>query len=109
MFIKDSIYYKAADDYAHGPDITFISDHRLSNPTYTDVVVDNYIVYSDNCYSLHISETTNMVLTRTGEARQDKIDSVFYFVNYDDTDDGEDNPRWCIVDMIAVTNTAEGQ
>jgi hypothetical protein len=45
-----------------------------------------------------------MYLTGTGQTRVDTINSTFYFVYYDDTDDGEDNPHWAIADMIATTN-----
>ncbi len=105
--IKDSYYWKMATDYASGPDINFISDHTLADPAYSDIVVDNYVVYGENCYSCHISFNKNMILTRTGESRVDSIDSTFYFVNYDDTDDGVDNPHWAIVDMISTTAGGE--
>ncbi len=43
-----------------------------------------------------------MVLT-SGARRVNTIDSTFYFVKYDDSDDGVDNPHWAIADMIAAT------
>ncbi len=64
---------------ASSADITFISDHRLSDNPYTGVTVDNYIEYNDDCYSCHIAFTKNMPLT-SGGARKDVIDSTFYFV-----------------------------
>lgn len=105
--IKDSYYWNMATDYAGGPDINFISDHTLADPAYSDIVIDNYVIYNENCYSCHISFNKNMILTRTGESRVDSIDSTFYFVNYDDTDDGVDNPHWAIVDMISTTAGGE--
>lgn len=92
--IEDSYYWNLAKDYASSADITFISDHRLANPAYTGVVVDNYVEYNDKCYSCHIAFTKNMVLT-SGGARTDVVDSTFYFVNY--------NGKWAIADMIATT------
>ena len=100
--IKDSYYWKLADEYAHGPDITFISDHRAADPEYTGVAVDHYISYTENCYSVHITVTKNMIL-KNGNRATDSLNSTFYFVNYDDSDDGIDNPHWAIVDMIAST------
>ncbi len=105
--IKDSYYWKMATDYAGGPDINFISDHYLADLAYSDIVIDNYVVYGENCYSCHIKFNKNMILTRTGEKSVDSIDSTFYFVNYDDTDDGVDNPHWAIVDMISTTAGGE--
>ncbi|MGN0165728.1 MAG: hypothetical protein ACI39R_06060 [Lachnospiraceae bacterium] len=102
--IKDSYYWEMADSYAHGIDITFISDHTLLDPPYSNISITDYVSYGENCYSCHIYFEKNMYLTRTGETRVDTIDSTFYFVKYDDSDDGVDNPHWAIVDMIATTN-----
>lgn len=101
--IKDSYYWDMATDYAYGVDITFISDHTLLDPAYSNVTLSDFVSYGEDCYSCHIYFEKNMKLTRTGETRVDIIDSKFYFVNYDDTDDGVDNPHWAIVDMIATT------
>lgn len=97
--IKDSAYYKQAEEYSHSVDITFISDHTVGSPEFSDVVVDEYKVYSDNCYSLHISYKKNMYLTRTKQNTTDDIDMTIYFVNYDDSDDGVDNPHWAMAYM----------
>jgi hypothetical protein len=99
--IKDSYYWDQATAYAKGADIGLMADHTLDSPAYSDLVVDNYIEYTENCFSCHISFNKNMLLTRAGNKKStDTIDSVFYFVYYDDTDDGEDNPHWGMVDMI---------
>lgn len=108
--VKDSYYYKFAYAYATGPDITMISDHTIDAIGYTDIVVDNYIEYSQNCFSCHISFVKHMLLTKVGNRPQAQtVDSTFYFVNIDDTseafgnDDGVNNPHWCMVDMVATT------
>lgn len=102
--IKDSYYWDIAESYAHGVDITFISNHTMLDPPYSNISITDYISYGENCYSCHIYFEKNMYLTKTGETRVDTIDSTFYFVKYDDSDDGVDNPHWAIVDMIATTN-----
>lgn len=104
FLIKGSVYWDLTKQYANGIDITFTSAHKFADPKYTDVVVDNYVEYSDSCYSLHIKFTKNMILTRTGELATNVFDSTVYFVLYDDPDDPNDSPHWCIVDMIATTN-----
>ena len=101
--IKDSYYYTMAREYATGIDITFVSAHTLKPETFTNIKVDDYVRYNDNCYSCHIYFEKNMTL-KTGRDMVDVTDSTFIFVNYDDTDDGNDNPHWCIVDMIANTD-----
>ena len=103
FLIKDSDYWNMAKQWAGGVDITFTSAHKFDDPKYTNVVVDNYAEYSDVCYSLHIAFSKNMVLTRTGEKISNDFDSTVFFIYYDDSDDGIDNPHWCIADMIATT------
>lgn len=102
--IKDSYYWEMAKKYATSEDITFISDHTVMSPAFTEQVIDQYIPYGENCFSVHISFVKNMKLIKNGQVIRDKIDAVFYFVRYDDTDDGQENPHWAIVDMIPVTN-----
>ncbi len=104
FLIKDSYYYNYVKQWTTGVDITFTSAHRFDDPKYSDVVVDNYVEYADNCYSLHVSFTKNMVFTKRDGKFSNDFDSTVFFVNYDDTDDGIDNPHWCIVDIIATTN-----
>ena len=101
--IKDSYYWNMAKDYAYGVDITFISDHVISNPPYSNVVADEYRSYGPNAYSCHIAFEKNMLLAG-GSPYVSKFDSTIYFVYYDDSDDGVDNPHWAIVDMISTTN-----
>lgn len=103
FLIKDSDYWNMAKQWAGGVDITFTSAHKFDDPKYTNVVVDNYAEYSDICYSLHIAFSKNMILTRTSEKISNDFDSTVFFIYYDDSDDGVDNPHWCIADMIATT------
>ena len=103
FLIKDSDYWNLAKQWATGVDITFTSAHTFDNPKYSNVVVDNYCEYSENCYSVHISYNKNMILTRTKEKQTNDFDSTVFFVYIDDSDDGVNNPHWCIADMIATT------
>ena len=102
--IVDSYYYNLAADYSTSPDITFISDHSCLDPKFSDIVVDQYVKYTDTCFSCHISFNKNMYLRRTKVNSVETVDSTFFYVYYDDSDDGEDNPHWAMVDMIATTN-----
>lgn len=104
LFIKDSLYWNMAKQWATGVDITFTSAHRFDDPKYSNVVVDNYMEYSDTCYSVHIAFTKNMVFTRREGKFSNEFDSTVYFVKYDDTDDDVNNPQWYIADIIATTN-----
>ncbi|MBO4325332.1 MAG: hypothetical protein J5845_08075 [Lachnospiraceae bacterium] len=95
---KDSFLYQEAARYATSEDITFISDHHFDTPKYTDLSVTDYTEYSDVCYSVHIKFTRNMILNKTGGKRTDGIDSIFFFVFIDDTDNDVIDPHWVIAE-----------
>lgn len=101
--IKGSYLHSKAKEYAGGIDITFISGHTLDADPFSNVKVDDYVRYNDNCFSCHIYFEKVMHLNRGTDA-MDITDSTFIFAYYDDSEDGVDNPHWAIVDMIANTN-----
>ncbi len=101
--IKDSYYWNMATAYAGGVDITFVSAHTLKADSFRNIKVTNYVSYGENCFSCHVYFDKAMYLTKTGAVVMETMDSTFYFVKYDDSDDGVDNPHWAIVDMIATT------
>lgn len=104
--IKGSYQYDVAYKYANGVDITFTSNHSLKNPAFTEVSATNYIQIADNCFSVDIHFVKHMLLTRTGASVDDEVNDRFYFVKYDDTDDGRDNPTWKIAGMKEIVNHA---
>ena len=95
--LKGSFHYEEAKHYANDWDITFISDHVDDKPKYTNVSVSDYTEYSDECYSCRIKFTKNMILVKTKGHKEVNVDSVYYFVYADDTDDNVINPHWCMV------------
>jgi hypothetical protein len=97
--ISDSYLYNVAYSWATGVDITFTSAHTLKNPPFTEETVTNFISYGEDCFSCDLHLIKHMLLTRTGASRDDEMNCTIYFVKYDDTDDGVDNPRWCAVDL----------
>lgn len=102
-FIKDSFYYQQAYDYLTCDARYTISDHTSADPKFSDITVDEYTVYSDQLYSCHIKFDKNMY-TKGHKFKHITVDSTFYFLYWDDSDDGEDNPEWHIIDMVATTN-----
>lgn len=104
--IKGSYQYDVANKYANGVDITFTSNHSLKDPAFTEVSATNYIEIADNCFSVDIHFIKHMHLTRTGADVDDETNDRFYFVKYDDTDDGKDNPTWKIAGMKEIVNNA---
>lgn len=100
--IKGSYLQDVTWKWATGQDITFTSDHTLKDPPFQVETVSNYVVYSENCFSCDIRLEKTMVLTRTGEEVADVINSTFYFVKYDDTDNGKDDPHWVLADYHEI-------
>ena len=100
--IKGSYLQDVTWKWATGQDITFTSDHTLKDPPFHVETVSNYVVYSENCFSCDIQLEKTMVLTRTGEEVEDVINSTFYFVKYDDTDNGKNDPHWVLADYHEI-------
>jgi len=96
--IKGSYLQEMAQKWGSGIDITFTSAHTLKNPPFQVETISNFVVYSENCFSCDVRLEKTLVLTRTGEEREDVIHSTFYFVKYDDTDNGKDDPHWVLAD-----------
>lgn len=105
--ISSSYQYEVAYKYAHGIDITFTSKHTLMDPPFTDTSVENFTWITDDCFSVDISFVKHMILTRTGEEVTDPMNDRFYFVNYDDTNDGVDNPTWLLASMKEIIHDTD--
>jgi len=97
--IPDSFYDGLAKDWAGGIDITFTSAHTLKSNPFENVEVSDYVRYTDDCFSCHISFDKPMHLTRTGEDIVDSTHSTYLFV--------KNNGQWCLVDMVADTDNAD--
>lgn len=101
--IRDSYQYRVAVQYATGRDITFTSAHTLLNPAFTDSKVERFFWITEECFSVDISFVKHMRL-RTEQLVDDYMNDRFYFVYYDDTDDGKDNPDWKIAGMKEIVS-----
>lgn len=80
--IERTSIYKRAYNWATQVDITFTSLHTLDNETFTNIKVDNYVVYNELAFSVDIYLEKNMTLIN-GEKRVDVINDTFYFAYYD--------------------------
>ena len=100
--VDDTSLYDMAYKWATSVDITFTSKHTLKNPTFTNTKVSDFEVYGKNAFSCTVYLEKNMTIAN-GNDKVDVMHDKLYFVYYDDTDDGKDNPRWKWIDMKAVT------
>ena len=92
--IKDSYMYNMAKTWSSGIDITFVSNHTLKNPTFTNTKVSNFIIYNAQAFSCEVYLEKNMRVKN-----EDKVDIMhdrLYFIYYD----GE----YRLVNMEAITD-----
>lgn len=101
--IADSYQHSVAKQYATGVDITFTSAHTLANPAFTDASVTNFVWIADNCFSVDVSFVKHMIVGK-GKRVDDPMNDRFYFVKYDDTEDGVHNSTWKIASMKEIVN-----
>ena len=99
--IKGSPYHEQAVIFVNN-DAWMTSAHNTSSNVYKDVAIRDYTRYSEDCFSCHIQFTKTMYLYKQDKYASTNINSVIYFVNYDDTNDGVVNPTWKMVAMADV-------
>ena len=100
--INETSLYDMAYKWATSVDITFTSTHKLKDPAFTNTKVSDFEIYGKNAFSCTVYLEKNMTIAN-GNDKVDVMHDKLYFVYYDDTDDGKDNPRWKWVDMKSVT------
>ena len=93
FLIKDSYMYKMAYNWSRSIDITFVSNHRLKNPTFTNESLSNFIIYNDNAFSVEVYLDKNMIVS--GKDLVDTMHDRLYFIYY--------NGSYKLVDMSAIT------
>lgn len=103
--ITNSYQYDIAWKYNNSIDKTFISAHTLGNPPFEQESVKNFVWLTDNCFSVDIRFVKHMIVL--GKRLDDEMNERCYFVNYDTTNDGVNNPTWKLVGMKEIVNDAK--
>lgn len=93
--IKGSYMWDYAYKWATNVDITFVSSHKLDNPTFTNTKVSNFNIYSKNAFSCDVYLEKNLTLTKSGQKIKDKMNEKMYFAYY--------NGEWKLVNMQSIT------
>lgn len=96
--ISGTSLYQMASSWAHSIDITFTSKHTLKDPIFTDEVLDNCILYSDNAFSCDIRFTKNMVVN--GKDQPDKMHDTMYFIKDNDN-------TWKLINIKSIEDNNE--
>ena len=71
-----------------------------------DNTVKNFVWITDDCFSVDISFVKHMYLYGTTLV-EDPMNDRFYFVKYDTTNDGVDNPTWKLAGMKEIVDNAD--
>lgn len=93
--IKGSYMWDYAYKWATNVDITFVSNHKLDNPTFTNVKVSNFNIYSKNAFSCDVYLEKNLTLTKNGQKIKDTMNERMYFAHY--------KGEWKLVNMHSIT------
>ena len=91
--MEDSELLKFAYKWATNIDITFISNHTLEKEIFTNAVVKNFEIYSEDAFSCEVYLEKNMNVK--GNPHQDILHDKMYFVYKDNA--------WKLVNMAAIT------
>ena len=95
--IEGSLLYEAARRWVNSIDITFTSDHTLGDPPFSAESAVNFTRLSENSFYVDVSLMKDMYVN--GALVPEPLNNRLYFVKYDDTQDGIDNPVWKLADM----------
>lgn len=98
--IRDSYYWEVA--LAYQKTLPYVTSNMLLS--YSDVVVDDYVEYSEDCFSCHIAFDKKLQVVKSARQLTSSVDMTVYYVYTDDTDDGADNSHWAIADMVTKTD-----
>lgn len=79
--LEDSYMYDMAYGWTHQVDITFVSEHSLKNPPFTNQKVSNFVFYNDKAFSCEVYLEKNMTLFYGSKV--DVMHDRLYFVYVD--------------------------
>ena len=99
--VAGSYQYNVALKYATGVDIKYTSKHTLFDPAFTENSVTNFTWITDRCFSVDISFVKHMRLYY-GARVDDPMNDRFFFVYWDDTDNGVNDPAWKLAGMKEI-------
>ena len=95
--IEGSPLYDSARRWVNSIDITFTSLHTLGNPPFSEESAANFTRLSENSFYVDVVLVKDMYVN--GALVPDTMNNRLYFVKYDSTDDGIENPIWKLADM----------
>ena len=95
--IEGSPVHDSARQWVSSIDITFTSSHTLGNPPFSEESAANFTWLSENSFYVDVYLVKDMYVR--GSLVPETLNNRLYFVKYDSTQDGIDNPVWKLADM----------
>ena len=95
--IEGSPLYDSAKRWVSSIDITFTSIHTLGDPPFSEESASNFTRLSENSFFVDVILVKDMYVRDA--LVPDTMNNRLYFVKYDSTEDGIDNPIWKLADM----------
>lgn len=93
--IEGTALYNRALAWSTGIDITFTSDHTLSNPIFSNEKTSNYIIYNSHTFSVDV-HLEKVLHISNGIDNNDVLNERMYFTYYDGV--------YHLVSMKTITN-----
>ncbi len=97
--LPNSYRYNALREFGYGDDIQLTSRH-LPDPEYTNETITNFVMYTDNLFSVDVSFTKTIILPTLGY--QERYDMTSVRVFFIKNPDGSSVRKWLMVDMITL-------
>lgn len=94
--VPDGSLQKFAYKWATNVDITFISNHTLDTPVFTNEKVENFEIFNENAFSCEVYLEKNMRVK--GKPHKDSMHDKMYFVYLEE--------EWKLVSMESITEGA---
>lgn len=95
--IEDTEMWKKAYNWAHSIDITFTSRHTLKNPPFTNIKVENFVIYDKNAFSCEVYLEKHMVVK--GSDQTDIMHDTLSFIKEKD--------EWKLMNIKGITDGAD--
>ena len=94
--VEGTDMYKQAYNWAHNIDITFTSKHTLKNPPFSNVRIENFVIYGDSAFSCEVYLEKNMVVK--GQNQTDIMHDTLSFIKV--------NGEWKLMNIKGIKDGA---
>lgn len=95
--LEDTEMWKKAYNWAHSIDITFTSSHTLKNPPFTNIKIENFVIYDTNAFSCEVYLEKHMIVK--GKEQTDIMHDTMSFI--------KEKNEWKLMNIKGITDGAK--